>query len=94
MSLINLFFDKVFGESMPPSASDGDDSAWDQKKFNRTVRKQLPRSRADAIQRADSVSAERYDQMDGHIAHLRKMAIASRERKALMRLKREALATA
>lgn len=83
--VLKFIMDKLFGETLPPSSSDGDDAAWEQRKHNKTLRRQVPASKADIIRIADRRSQERYEQMDNHIDNLKKMARASRKRKEQMR---------
>lgn len=72
--------DALFGKSLPPASSDGDDGGWNKRDCNKTLRTTIGK-RADAIRMADEHNRKRYDAMDTHIASLKKMAEDSRERK-------------
>lgn len=90
MNMLSRIMTAIFGETLPPASSDGDDSTWEQRSHNKTLRRQMPTSKAEAIKAADKESKERYDHMDANISRLRQMASDSRRRKERLRARREA----
>lgn len=56
----------LFGPSIPPAASE-----WDEKEYNRSLRRSMPPIQVDLIKRADEQSKRKYDEMDKHIVKLK-----------------------
>lgn len=90
MGALSRFMDAVFGESLPPAAADGDDGGWEERDYNKKLRRTLPSDQADVIKIADARARARYDEMDGHIHRLGTLRDRVRARRLKRKAKREA----